>query len=88
MELSDLARAIVLATTLDGKLTPIPPRASDRARGAPVRLQRPGRPAGLEIAPARQVRVPPPEGMGDPAQRAREDLLLVLLNHNDFVTIR
>jgi hypothetical protein len=25
---------------------------------------------------------------GDPNQRAREDLVLVLINHNDFVTIR
>jgi hypothetical protein len=30
--------------------------------------------------------VTPPSA--DPAQRAREDLIHVLLNHNDFVTVR
>ena len=27
-------------------------------------------------------------GSGDPARRARENLVLVLMNHNDFVTVR
>jgi hypothetical protein len=37
------------------------------------------------LTPAPPASVPP---SADPAQRARESLILVLLNHNDFVTIR
>jgi uncharacterized ferritin-like protein (DUF455 family) len=79
VELRELALGIVEATSLEGKLTPIPPRVSDRRRGQALRIEAPGRPLELRIASARQVRVPPPAGMGDPAQRAR--ILHALANH-------
>lgn len=79
MELGELARAIVEADSLAGKLAPIPPRVSDRIRGPAVRLPAPGRPRELRIASARTVRVPPAGGMRDPAQRAR--ILHALANH-------
>lgn len=43
-------------------------------------------PAKLTPFPPTAERVTPPAS--DPARRAREDLLQVLFNHNDFVTIR
>ncbi|HKI33426.1 MAG TPA: PSD1 and planctomycete cytochrome C domain-containing protein [Gemmataceae bacterium] len=46
-------------------------------------LKEPGK---LTAFPAGPDAVVPPSG--DPAQRARENLILVLFNHNDFVTIR
>jgi hypothetical protein len=49
--------------------------------------------AGLLEDPARLTAFPPgtdavTPAAADPAQRARENLILVLFNHNDFVTIR
>jgi hypothetical protein len=65
------------------------PSAEERARceqflGAQATLLKdPGRLTSFPAAPD-QVEAPAKE----PAQRAREDLILVLFNHNDFVTIR
>ena len=42
-------------------------------------------PKKLELLGKTANAVPPAK---DPAQRARENLVLVLFNHNDFVTIR
>ena len=41
--------------------------------------------AKLELLDNSANAVPPAD---DPRQRARENLVLVLLNHNDFVTVR
>ncbi|HLU65752.1 MAG TPA: DUF455 family protein [Kofleriaceae bacterium] len=79
MQLRELARAIVEADTLEGKLRPIPPRTRDDERGPALRVASPGRPARLRIAPARQAKVPPVAGMRDPHQRAR--ILHALANH-------
>jgi len=79
VELRELARGIVLADSLAGKLAPIPPRVSDRVRGPALRIAAPGRPRELRIASAKSVRVPPAAGMRDPAQRAR--ILHALGNH-------
>jgi uncharacterized ferritin-like protein (DUF455 family) len=79
VELAAYARAVVEATSLEAKLAPPPRGLTDRAPGAPVRPAAPGRPPELAIAPARGARVPPVEGMRDPAQRAR--ILHALANH-------
>jgi hypothetical protein len=50
-----------------------------------VQKQQLAEPAKLELLGNAANAVPPSK---DPAQRARENLVLVLLNHNDFVTIR
>ena len=42
-------------------------------------------PASLELLGTGEELVPPSL---DPAERARENLVLVLMNHNDFLTIR
>lgn len=79
MELRERARRIVEATSLEDKLAPLPPRLDDSRPGPALRIASPGRPPGLEIASARSVRVPPPAGMRDPAQRVR--ILHALANH-------
>ena len=79
VELGELARAIVEADSLAGKLAPLPARVSDRVRGQALRIAAPGRPRELRIASARTVRVPPAAGMRDPAQRVR--ILHALANH-------
>ena len=79
MLLHDVARGIVEAETLDGKLAPIPAGVLDDMRGPALRIAAPGRPPELRIASARTVRVPPAAGMRDPAQRAR--ILHALGNH-------
>jgi uncharacterized ferritin-like protein (DUF455 family) len=74
---SDYCRAIVLATTLDGKLVAPPELSFDD--GEPVRLTSPGRPPELAMVASREAKVPPVAGMSDPAQRAR--ILHALANH-------
>jgi uncharacterized ferritin-like protein (DUF455 family) len=78
IEVRDYARGIACAETIEGKLRP-PPELSDRKPGEPLRLESPGRPPPLIIAPARAVKVPPIAGMRDPRQRAR--ILHALANH-------
>jgi len=75
----EYARALVEATTLDGKLAPPPADLELEDGGEPVWLEAPGRPAALAIRPGREARVPPITGMRDPAQRAR--ILHALANH-------
>ncbi len=72
------ARTIVESDVLADKLVPPPEGALDDAEPA-LRLAAPGRPATLAIAAGRTARVPPIEGMRDPAQRAR--ILHALANH-------
>lgn len=79
MDVRGYARRIVETDSLAEKLAPPPHRLDDDEPGPVVRIDRPGRPAGLTIAPARQVKVPPPQGMSDPAQRAR--IVHALANH-------
>ncbi len=43
---------------------------------------------GNKLTPSTGASVSPVAPAADPAQRAREDLIHVLMNHNDFVTIR
>ncbi len=74
----DYAIAIVTSTTLDGKLES-PPELVLEDDDEPLRLAAPGRPPELAIVSGRSARVPPIEGMRDPAQRAR--ILHALANH-------
>lgn len=79
----DFARRVVLSRDLAEKLAPPPPglrlpRYSTEP-SPPERLDAPGRPDNLAMAPRRDVSVPPIAGMGDPAQRAR--ILHALANH-------
>lgn len=71
MDVRAFAQAIVLADHLEAKLEPAPSDLSDREPGPALRIGAPGRPERLKIVPAAQARVPPIEGMPDPAQRAR-----------------
>ena len=73
------ATAIVLADTLAGKLVPPPADLVLEDAEPPLVIPAPGRPANLAIVPGRSARVPPIEGMRDPAQRAR--ILHALANH-------
>jgi uncharacterized ferritin-like protein (DUF455 family) len=84
MIIRDYALGIVTGTTLAAKLAP--PPASEAAgseantdREPALRIAAPGRPPELPIVPGRQARVPPIEGMRDPAQRVR--ILHALANH-------
>ncbi len=79
MELRDHALAVLRATTLAGKLTPLPRGFTDESPGPPLRVTSPHRPPDLVWTPRRSVRVPPLEGMPDPAQRRR--ILHALANH-------
>lgn len=79
VELRDLALRIVTGRDLEAKLAPPPPGWTDEQPGPPLRLTRPGRPPELAVAPASRVKVPPLEGMTDPAQRGR--ILHALANH-------
>lgn len=77
MHVRDFARSILEADTLAGKLT-LPPRDLDDSRPGPaLRMDAPVRPPELVIA--RRIKVPPPQGMADPAQRAR--IVHALANH-------
>lgn len=79
VELRDHALAVLQATTVAGKVAPLPSRWTDENPGPPLRLETPGRPPGLELVPRQRVRVPPLSGMPDPAQRRR--ILHALANH-------
>jgi uncharacterized ferritin-like protein (DUF455 family) len=79
-ELRELALRIVTAESLEVKLAPVAEaELTDERPGEPLRLGAPDRPPGLEIVAASQVKVPPVEGMADPAQRAR--ILHAMANH-------
>jgi hypothetical protein len=85
-EAGDPARFLALAfETVLGR----PPTAAERAEceafvaAQTARLAAPGGLTGFDTGP--KAAVPP---SGDPAQRARESLIHVLLNHSDFVTVR
>lgn len=77
MEIRDYALRVVTTDSLDAKLTPPAAELTDDAPGPALRLAAPGRPPGLEIAPA--TRVPAAAGMADRRQRAR--ILHALANH-------
>jgi uncharacterized ferritin-like protein (DUF455 family) len=75
----DFARRVVLGTELAEKLAPPPAGLTLDEPAPPERIDAPGRPANLVMAPGREVSVPPLAGMRDPAQRAR--ILHALANH-------
>jgi uncharacterized ferritin-like protein (DUF455 family) len=82
MELSDLARTVLLSTDLEAKLAAPSPSElplTDERPGVPWRAVEPGRPEDLQMVPASQAPVPSIEGMADPAQRRR--ILHGLANH-------
>lgn len=78
---TDFAHGVLTADTLEGKLTSPPARLPDDGPPIDPVPDLPGRPAGLEIATssAKKRKVPPIEGMPDPAQRVR--ILHGLANH-------
>ena len=73
------AQRLVLGDRLEDKLASLPAELTDSERGPAERIAAPGRPACLQIVAGRDARVPPPEGMRDPSQRAR--ILHALANH-------
>lgn len=77
--LRDFALRIVTSPDLDAKLHSARASLHDDEPGSPLRLEAPARDESLRIRPGRQVKVPPIEGFGDPAQRAR--ILHALANH-------
>lgn len=79
MEIRQYARDVLAATTLEGKLAPVPDDWTDAAPGAPQRWEWPARPPELAIVDAKAVKVPRPAGMRDPEQRPR--ILHALCNH-------
>jgi uncharacterized ferritin-like protein (DUF455 family) len=79
MEVRKFALTILQTPDLEGKLTPPPKELTDHQPGPPLRLTTPARTPQLAIVPARQTKVPPIEGMPDPAQRVR--ILHALANH-------
>jgi len=79
MELRDFALRVVTSADLEEKLAPAPRGLTDERPGVPLRPAGPGRPPGLVPVAAREARVPPLEGMADPAQRAR--ILHAFANH-------
>lgn len=79
MSIRAFALTIVEARSLEQKLEPPPHGLADDDPGPPLRVAAPGRPDELAIAEARQVKVPPAQGIRDPAQRGR--ILHALINH-------
>ncbi len=79
MQLRSYAESIVMATGLEQKLRPPPADWVDTEPGQAWRITEPMRPAELQIAPARAVKVPPVKGMQDISQRRR--ILHALANH-------
>lgn len=75
----DYARALIEATSLEAKLAPPPADLVLDDDGPPLVIEAPGRPRALAIKAGREARVPPIQGMRDPAQRAR--ILHALANH-------
>ena len=75
----DFARKIVTTESMDDKLAPAPAGLVDTEPGEPLRIDVPGRPAGLEIVPVGETRVPPIDGYHDPDQRPR--ILHSFANH-------
>jgi uncharacterized ferritin-like protein (DUF455 family) len=80
VELSEFARALLAADTLEGKLRQVPTaELCDERPSEAERIAAPTRPPELAIAAATEVRVPPLAGMRDRAQRVR--ILHALANH-------
>lgn len=79
MNVREFALRVVTSSDLEIKLAPAPPELTEPVAGEPLRLDAPARTESLRIRPGRQVKVPPIEGIGDPAQRAR--ILHALANH-------
>lgn len=79
MNIRSFAMALLQAESLDRKLALPPPGLSDHDPGPALRVDAPSRPPSLLIRAARAAKVPPPQGIADPAQRGR--ILSALANH-------
>ncbi len=77
MNVRAYALSLIHADTLAGKLHAPPPGIDDTDPGPALRIEAPTRPAALEIRGP--FKVPPPQGMSDPSQRAR--IVHALANH-------
>lgn len=78
MEIREYALGLLRADSLEGKFVPPPATPTDEHPGEALRVEAPARPAEL-VPVARAPRVPPRDGMHDPAQRAR--ILHAFANH-------
>jgi len=79
VELREFAERVIATEDLAIKLAPARGPLTDEGPGPTTRVAGPGRPPGLDIRPAREVRVPGLDGMTDPHQRPR--ILHALANH-------
>ncbi|MEM9554325.1 MAG: DUF455 family protein [Acidobacteriota bacterium] len=81
----EAALRIVTSRSLTDKVTALPADLDDAEPGPLLRLEAPGRPPELRIVSTREdgarrkLKVPQPEGLGDPRQRVR--ILSALANH-------
>jgi uncharacterized ferritin-like protein (DUF455 family) len=79
MQIEQFARAVVVGETLNAKLSPPTAELTDSIRGDGAAPTAPGRPPELTIQSGPRTKVPPLEGMADPAQRGR--ILHAFVNH-------
>jgi uncharacterized ferritin-like protein (DUF455 family) len=79
VEARDFALGILQRPEIEWKLRPAPDGLTDLHPGPALRIESPARPPGLEIRSSSEAKVPPREGMSDPAQRPR--ILHALANH-------
>jgi uncharacterized ferritin-like protein (DUF455 family) len=79
VEARDFALGVLRSPDLDRKLAPAPAGLTDLGPGPALRVEAPARPPSLAIRPSVEARVPPREGMADPAQRPR--IIHALANH-------
>ncbi len=71
MEIREFAELVLLADSLDEKLSPIGQPITDEFPGPPRRVEEPGRPANLKFAPRRTApNMPKPAAFRDPNKRA------------------
>ena len=79
MQVREITEAIVLSEDIEFKLTPLPAGLEDSEPGAPLRIEKPGRPPSLQIRPISESQVPSVAGYHDPDQRPR--ILHSFANH-------
>ena len=79
IELDDFALEILRTPDIERKLEPAPAGLTDLRPGPVLRIEAPARAPGLAIRSSVEAKVPPREGMADPAQRPR--IIHALANH-------
>ncbi|MDG2149182.1 MAG: DUF455 family protein [Planctomycetota bacterium] len=79
MQVREFAAALLAAPDLEAKLTPPLSLLKDDAPAGGVPPQRPARAPEIAIRTGPEIKVPPLEGMADPAQRVR--ILHAFANH-------